>query len=79
MKDKKETNVLKDAAKSFVKGVTFNSVFDSDMSEENVLSISSSSTFAYAKSVYMGNLFNCAIQLLKKTPISSSWPSYSTI
>lgn len=35
MKDKKETNVLKDAAKSFVKGVTFSSVFDHDMSGEN--------------------------------------------
>jgi len=34
MEDKKETNVLKDAAKSFVKGVTFGSVFDPDMSEE---------------------------------------------
>lgn len=34
MEDKTETNVLKDAAKSFVKGVTFGSVFDSDMSEE---------------------------------------------
>ncbi|MEP9409581.1 hypothetical protein ABKP09_25210 [Peribacillus frigoritolerans] len=34
MENKKETNVLKDAAKSFVKGVTFGSVFDPDMREE---------------------------------------------
>ena len=34
MEEKKETNVLKDAAKSFVKGVTFGSVFDPDMREE---------------------------------------------
>ncbi|PFV93148.1 hypothetical protein COL08_23465 [Priestia megaterium] len=34
MEKKKETNVLKDAAKSFVKGVTFGSVFDPDMREE---------------------------------------------
>ena len=36
MKEKKETNVLKDAAKSFVKGFTFGSVFDPDMREEKV-------------------------------------------
>ncbi|MCF7622486.1 hypothetical protein ACPOM7_28870 [Peribacillus castrilensis] len=34
MENKKETNVLKDAAKSFVKGVTFGSVFDPDLREE---------------------------------------------
>ena len=34
MENKKEINVLKDAAKSFVKGVTFGSVFDPDMREE---------------------------------------------
>ncbi|MFJ7755910.1 hypothetical protein ACQKGI_21975 [Peribacillus muralis] len=34
MKNKKETNVLKDAATSFVKGATFGSVFDPDMREE---------------------------------------------
>ncbi|MFF2501000.1 MULTISPECIES: hypothetical protein [Peribacillus] len=34
MENKKEINVLKDAAKSFVKGVTFGRVFDPDMREE---------------------------------------------
>ncbi|MED3929107.1 hypothetical protein [Priestia megaterium] len=34
MEKKKETNVLKDVAKSFVKGITFGSIFDPDMREE---------------------------------------------
>lgn len=35
MEEKKETNILKDAAKAFVKGVTFGSVFDPNMREKN--------------------------------------------
>ncbi|AYE53418.1 hypothetical protein OEA_27445 (plasmid) [Priestia megaterium NCT-2] len=52
MKDKKETNVLKDAAKSFVKGVTFNSVFDPDMSEENA-----NNTKKFIDKEILGHLF----------------------